>query len=137
MPLFGVAASHLLYVYTSGVVEVMVSATQVRLELTGWDVLWALKSNLTFPVGGVCNVYADPTATRPSGFRLPGTSVPGVIQAGTYIGETREFWCIHYTGRSVVFELEDLHYTRIVVDVRDPEAVVERVQTARRGLVEA
>lgn len=120
--------------YTLSVVEVMVGETHVRLELTSWDVLWALKSNLTFPIQGVLDVYADPTATRPKGFRLPGTSVPGLIQAGTYVGETREFWCVHHTGRSVVFELENLPFTRIVVDVRDPEAVVQRVQAARRGL---
>lgn len=113
-------------------VEVLLSGTQVRVELTGWDRVWALKSDITFPIRGVYNVYADPTATRPNGFRLPGTSVPGVIQAGTYIGNTREFWCVHYSGKSVVFELEDLLYSRIVVDVRDPEAVVRRVQAAGR-----
>ena len=114
-------------------VEVMVSPGQVRLELTGWDILWSLKRNLTFPIAGVRNVYADPTATQPNGFRMPGTGLPGVIHAGTYIGETREFWCIHFTGRSVVFELEDLPYTRVVIDVRDPEAVVQRVRAARYG----
>ena len=114
-------------------VEVMVSPNYVRLELTGWDILWSLKSNLTFPVAGIRTVYADPNATRPNGFRMPGTGLPGVIHAGTYIGETREFWCIHFTGRSIVFELEDLPYSRIVVDVRDPEAVVQRVRAARYG----
>ena len=119
--------------YTRAVVEVMVGETQVRLELTGWDRLWALKNNLVFPLESVYNVYADPAATRPNGFRLPGTSFPGFILAGTYVGETREFWCIHYTGRGVVFELDGLFYTRIVVDVRDPEAVVQRVRAARWG----
>ncbi len=114
----------------------MVSETQVRLELTGWDRLWALKNNLIFPLEGVSNVYADPTATRPRGFRLPGTSLPSLILAGTYVGETRKFWCIHYTGQSVVFELEGLDYARIVVDVRDPEAVVQRVRAARWGRLE-
>ena len=78
-------------VYTLAVVEVMISKGQVRLELTSWDRLWALKSNLTSPIQGVLNVYADPTATRPKGFRLPGTSVPGLIQAGTFIGKRGNF----------------------------------------------
>ena len=113
----------------------MVNPTQVRLELTGLDILLSLKSNLTFPIVGVRTVYADPTATRPRGLRLPGTSVPGLVQAGTYVWQgMREFWCIHYTGRSVVFELEDLPFTRVVVDVRDPEAVVQRVRAVRYGL---
>ncbi len=115
-------------------VEVMVSPNYVRLELTGLDILWSLKGNLTFPIAGIRSIYADPTVTRPKGLRLPGTSIPGLIQAGTYVWQgTREFWCVHFTGRSVVFELEDLPYTRIVVDVRDPEAVVQRVRAARYG----
>ena len=116
-------------------VEVMVSPSYVRLELIGWDILWSLKSNLTFPVAGIRNVYADPNATRPDGFRMPGTGLPGVIQAGTFTGQGhREFWYVHFTGRSVVFGLEDLPYSRIVVDVRDPEAVVQRVRAARYGV---
>lgn len=113
----------------------MVSRDRVRLELTGGDRLWALKRSLTFPIRSVLNVYADPTATRLPGLRWPGTSVPGLVQAGTFIGETREFWCVRYTGRSVVFELDDHPYTRIVVDVRAPEAVVQRVRAARWGRV--
>lgn len=113
----------------------MVGTGQVRLELTGWDRLWVLKRRLTFPIRSVLGVYADPTATRPQGFRWPGTSVPGLVQAGTFVGETREFWCVRYTGRSVAFEFDDYPYTRIVVDVRDPEAVVQRVRAARRGRV--
>ena len=112
----------------------MVSPSLVRLELTGLDIILSLKSNLTFPTAGIRIVYADPTARRPKGLRFPGTSVPGIIQAGTYVWQgTREFWCVHFTGRSVVFELEDLPYSRIVVDVRDPEAVVQRVRAVRYG----
>lgn len=63
---------------------------------------------------------------------VPGTHLPGVVKAGTYIGQgAREFWCVHYTGNAVVFELEALEYTRAVVDVRDPEAVVQRVRAAQ------
>ena len=125
--------------YTRAVVEVLVSETQVRLELTGWDRLWALKNNLVFPVEGVRSVYAEPDPQppwreEPLAWMRAGVSVPYVVQAGTFTKRgAREFWCIHYTGRGVVFELDGLFYTRIVVDVRDPEAVVQRVRAARWG----
>ena len=120
-------------------VEVMVSPSYVRLELTGWDRL-SLKTNLTFPTAGIRIVYADPNPLQswqasPFSWVRIGISLPGVIQAGTFTGQGhREFWCFHFTGRSVVFELEDLPYSRIVVDVRDPEAVVQRVRAARYGV---
>lgn len=110
---------------------VAVTTYEVRLELTGWDVIWALKNRLVFLTKAVRTVYAEPNARRPPGFRMPGTSIPGIVQAGTYVwrGE-REFWCIHYTGNSVVFELENAPYKRIVVDVREPERVMQRVRAA-------
>ena len=119
-------------------VEVMVSPNQVRLELTGWDRL-SLKTSLTFPTAGIRIVYADlnpsqPWREAPFSWIRVGISLPGAIHAGTFTGQgRREFWCVHFTGRSVVFELEDLPYTHIVVDVRDPEAVVQRVRAARYG----
>lgn len=80
------------------------------------------------------NVYADPEPRFGRNWweviRTPGASVPGIVQAGTYYwrGELR---CVRYTGRSVVFKFENLLYTRIVVDIHDPEAVVRRVRVAR------
>ncbi len=114
----------------------MVSPSQVRLELTGWDRVWAFKSQLTLLHGNIVRVFADPQPTFGQAWwkvvRAPGTSIPGVTQAGTfYLQGGREFWCVHYTGRSIIFELEDLPYDRVVVDVRDPEAVVQRVRAAR------
>lgn len=115
----------------------MVSRDQVRLELTGWDRL-SLRTDLTFPLAGVRSVYAEANPYRPWREKLfawvrIGISIPGTIQAGTFTGQgAREFWCVHYTGRCVVFKLEDLSYTRIVVDVRDPSTVVERVRAAQR-----
>lgn len=112
-------------------VEVTVHSHEVTLELTGWDIILALKKRLVFPLSSVVQIYAKPHVTRPTGFRMPGTSIPGVIQAGTYVwrGE-REFWLTRSTGNTVVFELANLPYTRAVVDVREPELVVQRVRAA-------
>lgn len=115
------------------------SHNQVKLELTGLDTILSLKSNLTFPIAGIRTVYADPEPKRrwqllrPRWMRI-GSNIPGLVYAGTYIGETREFWCVHFAGRSVVFELEDLPYDRVIVNVRNPEAVVQRVRAVRYGL---
>ncbi len=111
----------------------------MRLELTGWDRLWALKSNVVFPVEGVRSVYTEsdpqpPWREEPLAWVRAGISVPKIVQAGTFTKRgAREFWCVRYTGRSIVFELEDLPYTRVIADVRDPEAIVQRVRAARWG----
>ena len=125
------------HVYTLAVVEVMVSTGQVRLELQGWARL-SLRTDLTFPLSSIIDVHADPNPYRPwrvaplTWVRL-GFSIPGVIQAGTFSSRSeREFWCVYYSGRSIVFELDNIEYTRVIVDVRNPEAVVQRVRAACR-----
>ncbi len=120
----------------------MVSETHVRLELTGLDRLWAFRRNLTFSCESVAEVFAEPRPEFGQSWwkviRAPGTSVPGVVQTGTfYLQGRREFWCVQFTGKAAVFELTNSLYTRVVVNVRDPEAVVQRVQAARRGLMVA
>ncbi len=122
--------------YTLIMVEVSFGEHGIRLEPRGLDKLWAFKNDLTFAYSNISRIFADPQPGFGRNWweviRSPGTSVPGIVQAGTFYwrGEG-EFWCIHYTGKSVVFELENLRYSRVVVDVRDPEAVVQRVRAAR------
>lgn len=113
-------------------VEVSLNPTEVRLELTPLEAIWALKKRLTFPLASVQAVYIDASPTPAPALRMPGTHLPGAIKAGTYVWQgAREFWFVRYTGNTVVFELEGFPYTRAVVDVYDPEAVVQRVRAAR------
>lgn len=117
-------------------VEVIVDETQVRLELIGLDRLWSFETRISFPLNSLTQVETDPQPTFKHPWwqivRAPGTSIPGIIRAGTYRWRgDREFWCIHFSGQAVVFELEGQRYSRIVVDVRDPEAVVARLLEAR------
>ena len=66
--------------------------------------------------------------------RLGGTYWPGKITAGTYWSlETKEwsFWNIRKGERVVVIELEGEKYSRLVLEVGDLEAVVEKIQFAR------
>ena len=114
-------------------VEISFQGDRIRLEVQGLDKLWALKSQLEFPLAHVSSVRKDAEPARGwwHGFRLPGTSIPGVLTAGTfYQHEGAIFYDVHDPEQTIVFELEHEHYRRLVVEVEHPAATVASVNQA-------
>ena len=114
-------------------VTVSVEDDRVRFEVQGWDKLWALKSQLEFPLSHIASVRVDPEPARGwwHGLRIPGTQIPGIITAGTFYQlDGAVFYDVHDPDRTIVLELNHEHYKRLVIEVEDPEAVVERLNAA-------
>ncbi|MCG5461907.1 hypothetical protein AB0K35_03885 [Micromonospora sp. NPDC053740] len=111
---------------------VRVDGDDLVVEIEGMDRLWSLKSRLVIPLANVRGATADPgIAAEPKGLRAPGTSVPGVITAGTFHQDgERVFWNIRDGARAVVIELADERYARLVVEVADPAATVALIEQA-------
>jgi hypothetical protein len=84
-----------------------------------------MKGEVRVPLSQVSEVR-DGVARRsvPSGFRLPGTSFPGVIQAGTFRtrGE-RSFWLVGRAPTVTVIECPGGRFDRIVLQLTDKAAV--------------
>ncbi len=100
---------------------------RVTIRPKGWSQIWALKRSVAFRAEHVRSVARANAALRPHGMRLPGTYLPGVIIAGTYRSRTgREFWDTRLSGKAVVIDLVGEPYTRLVVDVADPDSVVRQ-----------
>jgi hypothetical protein len=103
------------------------------LHVRGADKLWAFKSSLEIPLVHIAGIRADPEVARGwyHGIRMPGTSVPGVITAGTFYQDgKRVFWDVHNPEKTIVIDLHDERYSELVVEVADPQAAVELVKTA-------
>lgn len=100
------------------------------LHVRGADQLWALKSSLEIPLEHVAGIRADPGIARGwwHGLKMPGTSIPGVITAGTFYQDgKRIFWDVHHPENTVVIDLRDERYNELIVEVADPEAAVQMV----------
>jgi hypothetical protein len=114
-------------------VRVSVHEDRVHFDVEGWDKLWSLKSQLDIPLAHVRAVRADPDAARGwwLGLRMPGTRIPGLLTAGTFLqADGAVFFDVHDPERTVVIELDHEHYQRLVVEVEDPGDVVARLQAA-------
>jgi hypothetical protein len=112
-------------------VAVDVAGGEVAVRIGGIDRLWSLTSGVRVPLSGVRGaavVDRRQALASASALRLPGTSWPGVIRAGSYgLGARRELWCVHRADRVLVLELEGQRYRRVVVEVPDAERVARQI----------
>ncbi len=112
-------------------VDLSIAEGKLRLRVRGADKLWAFKSSLEIPLVHIASVRADPEAARGwyHGIRMPGTSVPGVITAGTFYQDgKRVFWDVHNPEKTIVIDLNDERYNELVIEVDDPDAAVKLIQ---------
>lgn len=102
-------------------------------EVQGADKLWALHSRLQIPIAHIRGARVDTEIAHGwwHGIRAPGTSIPGVLTAGTFYQDgKRVFWDVHHPESVVVVELADERYDELVIEVADPAAVVALIAAA-------
>lgn len=109
--------------------QIALGDNSISVQLNGWDMVWSLKKSLDIPLSTVAKVYLRPKKLRPPWLRVPGTYVPGVIIAGTYIGRGRkEFWSSRLKSDSIVLDLTDHKFTRVVLDLPDAPKLIEEIE---------
>jgi hypothetical protein len=113
-----------------------VTATELVVEMTGWDRLWTLRRRLAVPLEHIrrAAITTDLKTMRP-GLRLPGTHWPGAITAGTYRKDGEWwFWNVRRREKAIIVDLENERYDHMVLEVDDPEAVVDAIEVAVAGI---
>ena len=108
-----------------------VEGDSLRIRLTGMDAVYALRRTIRLPVVLVKGVASAPRRLVPeTGLRLPGTSIPGVLRAGSYgTGSRRDFWLARRHDRVLVIELAaGAPYRRVVLEMTDPEEAAQRLR---------
>jgi hypothetical protein len=126
-------------------VETVIDKNLLRVRVRGTHKLWAFKNSIEIPLAAIRSVKADPARARHAqGSRNPGTSVPGVLTAGTFHdGVRRIFWDVHNPDKAIVIELNspsdlisDLilesndRYDELIVEVPNPTESVEQITRA-------
>lgn len=114
-------------------VDLSIAEGKLILHVRGADKLWAFKSSLEIPLIHIAGVRADAEVARNwyHGIRMPGTSLPGVITAGTFYQDgKRVFWDVHHAERTIVIDLHDETYQQLIVEVAEPSAAIQLIQTA-------
>ena len=109
-------------------VDVELDGDDVTIKVLGIHKLWTLTSEIHFKRSNVVSVAKTGPGLRQPWLLRVGTDIPGIICAGTLWGRQRkEFWDRTRKGRGICIELADASYTKIVVDVADPDEVIRRL----------
>ncbi len=107
--------------------RITIDNDRLKVQVLGWDKLWSFKSQLDFPLDHVLSARhaEDEAKSIWHGIRAPGTHLPGVIVAGTYYSAGEHlFYDVHHFANAIVIELKDEWYTRLIVEVEEPGAVL-------------
>ena len=96
-------------------------------EVKGLHKLWALKSQITIPKENIIKAYANQESLNwIMALRMPGTHIPGLITAGTYIVKDGTIFCdVMNQDKSIVVELKDEHYKKLIIEVDNVEAAIK------------
>ena len=114
-------------------VNIIIADDRIHFEVEGIDKMWALRSNLEFPVSHIQSVRVDPGAASGwwHGVKLWGSSIPGILTAGTFYQNNRVvFYDVHDPTHTIVIELDHEHYDRMIVEVADPEKEKAKIEKA-------
>ncbi len=117
-------------------VEVTRSEDKIIFDVQGLHKLWSFKSRIEIPTAHIRGVRIDAKVASAwwAGLRAPGTSIPGILRAGTFYNHGRRiFWDVHDVAKTVIVELADERYDEIIVEVSDPAATVALIASALKA----
>ncbi|MBK7387614.1 MAG: hypothetical protein IPI23_00685 [Bacteroidetes bacterium] len=102
-------------------------------ELKGMHKLWALTSQLVIPASNISKAHNDfSNVGWWKGWRAPGTSIPFVLTAGTFhLDSDKIFWDVMNRDKSIIVELHDEEYKRLIIEVADPIVAMELLNAGK------
>ncbi|MEI6407715.1 MAG: hypothetical protein WCO85_09340 [Actinomycetes bacterium] len=97
------------------------------------DKIFSLRTSLSFPLAHIVEVTQDPeVAKKPKGVRMPGTYIPGILTAGTYVSRGKKvFWCVRKPSNAVVITLKNERFSQLVFEVKNPQELIDQINLAR------
>ena len=114
-------------------VEITIEGDKAVFDVEGAHKVWALRSRLEIPLAHIKEAHADPHPAMGwfQGLRLAGTDLPNVFRAGTFRQEgDYVFWDVRHPENTIVVELQEEWYGKLVIEVADPEASVALLKQA-------
>jgi hypothetical protein len=110
--------------------SVEVTNGQLHVDVRGPYALFALRRGVTVPVSRITSARLDRRARDlPRGSRF-GTYIPGGLIAGSFgSGSTKAFWALQHDS-ALVLTVTGSSFATLVVEVRDPAAVLRDLAAA-------
>ncbi|HTX69165.1 MAG TPA: hypothetical protein VMH50_08460 [Thermoleophilia bacterium] len=114
--------------------RVAIIKDRLVVEFEGWDRVWCAERQIVVPLASVKDAYVDLELKSETPWIAAGRTdelLDYAVAAGPmYVQGRREFWDVHHPERAIVIELTGEHYTRLVIEVGDPEGTVDAINEA-------
>ena len=110
-------------------VSILTNENEFVFEILGSHKFWAFENIIRVPKNKVVKTYQNPNEfTFWIGWKMPGTQVPWVITAGTYIKKgKRNFWDVCNKKNAIIVELTDSYYHKLIIEVENSELVMQQL----------
>ena len=100
-------------------------------EIKRWHKIWALESKIRVTREQIIKAYQNKEElTFWKGFRMPGTEIPSYIAAGTFYKKGRNFWDVMNKNNTIIIELNNHYYKRLIIEVENPEEMLQLLNTS-------
>ena len=106
---------------------------EIVIRLNFWQRLAAVHGDVHIPATSIRGaVVADPNWVRTIGFRVPGTALPGLIIAGTYIKPKDSAFVYWKRGDKTLLQLNlsGRPYNRVFIGTDDAAALADQINDA-------
>lgn len=114
-------------------VEITITGDTAVFEVEGWHKLWSLRSRLEIPLAHIKGVHADPEPAMGwfDGLKIAGTALPNLFRAGVFYQEGQfVFWDVSDPEKTIVIDLEDERFAKLIVEVADPQSATRLLEDA-------
>ena len=104
-------------------VSITATENEFIFDILGSHKFWAFENKIRVPKEKIIHAYQGKDEfTFWIGWKIPGTQVPWVITAGTYIKKgKRNFWDVCNKKNAIIVELKDSYYHKLIIEVENPE----------------
>lgn len=102
--------------------------THLIIEPRGLDKLWSFTGSITIPWDHVRGATHDPgMKNEPKGWRGPGLRVGQKLSGTFHADGENQFWNVSGYENTVVIELTNEHFTRLIVSLDNPTDTANRI----------
>jgi hypothetical protein len=109
----------------------MTLGSKLKIHLEGAERIWCVRKRpLRFDRAEVLRAAAGKPEQSWRELRIPGTALPGVIKAGTYLTPRGcEFWYVtrKYLDCALTIRVDHARYRAVVLGVAEPETWAQRI----------
>lgn len=107
-------------------VEITKEGKLFYFEIKGFHKLWAFRSRLIIPSEHIVNAYQDDREIKNlGGLRALGTSIPGIICAGSFLTPDGSVFCdFSNKQKTIIVHLQNEYYKKLFIEVEDPQEAI-------------